>query len=1188
MKISDPLLEYQEVQTHKDDWLYTKISKMIRLINNNREQLQNQSLQEYCVKISDSNYILKQYSNIDKKTIYSKIKQILITNSIFIFIQQIFASILQLANIVMLDLFTDSVKDENNYYILYLILLLIFSFSKTYLVSIQTHQISVFLAKLDVLCNYELYKKLLATHQHVNDQKIPNINILITNDIEQIKQLHFSLKEGTLACCMLIGCILFLYYKDVHAGNVILIVIVCAQVFNFFVTFFMMQAQERMFYRKDQRINLTTDVLHGIKQIKYLSWEQIFSNKIMFKRKIEFQMLIIVKIFDGLLVLFWNNINYILLYFYILNSKVNLIDLNVFTLIAIFNSMIYPLGILPFCINFLLSAIVSIKRVNTYFTQMDVLDISQNQLSGNNEFILQIQEGIYQLSEDFSLQISNLLIKKQSLNFIVGPLGSGKSTLFNAILNELQNIKEKQKQIGGSISFCSQSSWIQNQTIRQNICFGSEYNQQLFTKVVELCQLKEDIQKLENFDQYLVGPDGNNLSGGQKQRIALARAVYQDSDIYLFDDIFSSLDIPVADSIFQNLILNYLNNKTVLFITSNQHFINKIPKNANIIFMEKGQITEQNISESSLIRKLSKKSDDLNIEDEQNEKKDENNDQVQELEEREVGEVDIKVWLYYFSSMAWPLVLLYFIFNFSLQGACSYIDFWLKNENFDNDFSKKFTQLLLIALSVTVFRALFYVLVSLRSSWTIYKQLNDSIMKAKMVFFDKTNAGRIINRLSGDIETIDGLLPWSFDIFMEALARGSGFVIGLIILFPYISVGLIGVFYAYYYVANTYIKTNRELKRLKQVNHAELLGWINETQKGLKTIRAQQKQTYFFNYYLDKLRIWNSCEQSSLRAKFWYFVRLNLTCNLLLLLSTVIILISNENYASKALALTYSILIIDNFNDLFNFYLQAEQMIISVERIRQYSKIPQEDIHKKNSLIKTINFDNSCDLTIKPIVDLYTDIEFKEICLSYDQINYQLKSLNLKIQKNEKIAIIGRTGSGKTSIMNVLFQLYQQQQGNLIIKGQDVQYLSLQELRSQLSIVPQFGFLFEGTLYENLDPGLSIGKEKIDHLLSQFKQLKSDQTIEQGGNNLSNGEKQLINYLRIILQDKSIICLDEATSNIDPQTDKLLHEFLFKFTEQKTLIVITHRLDYLNKYDRVIYLDQGRILKIESIGENKN
>lgn len=88
-------------------------------------------------------------------------------------------------------------------------------------------------------------------------------------------------------------------------------------------------------------------------------------------------------------------------------------------------------------------------------------------------------------------------------------------------------------------------------------------------------------------------------------------------------------------------------------------------------------------------------------------------------------------------------------------------------------------------------------------------------MKAKMVFFDKTNAGRIINRLSGDMETIDGLLPWSFDIFLEALARGSGFVIGLIILFPYISIGLLGVFYAYYYIANTYIKTNRELKRLK-------------------------------------------------------------------------------------------------------------------------------------------------------------------------------------------------------------------------------------------------------------------------------------------------------------------------------------------------------------------------------------
>ncbi|CAD8154665.1 unnamed protein product [Paramecium octaurelia] len=1181
MKISDPLLEQRDIQTQKDDWLYTRISKMIRLINNKKEQLQNNSLQEYCVKITDSNYILRHYNNIESTNIYKKMKQILMTNSVFIFFQQIAASILQLANILMLDLFTDSLKEESYYYVLYLILLLIFSFTKTYLSSIQTHQVTQFLGKLDVLCNYELYKKLLATHQHQKDQKIPNINTLITNDIEQIKQLHFSLKEGTLACCMLIGCISFLYYKDVHAGNVILIVIFCAQVFNFIVTFIMMQAQERLFQRKDQRISLTTDVLHGIKQIKYLSWEQIFSNKLIFKRKMEFEMLVVVKIFDGLLVLFWNNINYILLYFYIQNSKVNLIDLNVFTLIAIFNTMIYPLGILPFCINFLFSAMVSIKRVNTYFNQVDVLDIKGNQIFGTNEIILKIEDGIYKLSDDFSLKIKNLQIKKQTLNFIVGPIGSGKSTLFNVILNELQDMKEKSKQIGGTISFCSQNSWIQNQTIRQNICFGQEYNQQLFTKVIELCQLNEDIQKFENFDQYLVGPDGNNLSGGQKQRIALARAIYQNTDIYLFDDVFSSLDIPVADAIFQNLIINYLSNKTVLFITSNQHFINKIPKNANIILMDQGSIIEQNINDSSIIRKMSKKSEDINNEEEQVADKNENNDQGQDLEEREIGEVDTKVWLYYFSSMAWPLIILYLIFNFSLQGALSYIDFWLKNEHFDDNFSSRFTQLLLLALGVTVFRATFYVLVSLKSSWTIFRQLNDSIMKAKMVFFDKTNAGRIINRLSSDMETIDGLLPWSFDIFLEALARGCGFVIGLVILFPYISIGLIGVFYAYYYIANTYIKTNRELKRLKQVNHAELLGWINETQKGLKTIRAQQRQTYFSDYYLEKLHTWNACEQSSLRAKFWYFVRLNLNCNLLLLLSTFIVLLSPDNYASKSLALTYSILIIDNFNELFNFYLQTEQMIISVERVRQYYDIPQEDIHKKNTIIKIINFDDSCDLTVKPIVDIDTEIEFKEVCLSYDQTNYQLKQLSLKIKKNEKIAIVGRTGSGKTSIMNVLFQLYQQQTGNLLIKGQDAQYLSLQELRSQLSIVPQFGFLFEGSLYENLDPGQTIDKQQIDQLLTQFNQLKPDLHIEQGGNNLSNGEKQLINYLRIVLQNKSIVCLDEATSNIDPQTDKLLHEYLFKFTENKTLIVITHRLDHLDKYDRVIYLDKGKIQKIE-------
>ncbi|KAL4495471.1 hypothetical protein ABPG72_020212 [Tetrahymena utriculariae] len=268
-----------------------------------------------------------------------------------------------------------------------------------------------------------------------------------------------------------------------------------------------------------------------------------------------------------------------------------------------------------------------------------------------------------------------------------------------------------------------------------------------------------------------------------------------------------------------------------------------------------------------------------------------------------------------------------------------------------------------------------------------------------------------------------------------------------------------------------------------------------------------------------------------------------------------------------------------------------EQELISVERVRQYFSNKQE---KLNDHIQKDKILNDYDT---PVQQNNYSIVFNNVSITYEQTNqqkalnlkYALQDFSLKIKKGEKIAICGRTGSGKTSILNCLFRLYDYQQGSIFIKNQNILNMSLKQLRSKISAIPQFGFLFNSSLRNNIDPLQEKSNQQIQDFISYvYKQPNQQQKneyfdnlnleIQDGGKNLSNGQKQIINFLRAVLRDSEIICLDEATSNMDPSTDNLIHTKLFEICEEKFLLVITHRLEYIEKYDRIIVLNQGRIV----------
>ncbi|CAD8124167.1 unnamed protein product [Paramecium sonneborni] len=1293
-------------QVKSDNWLFSDITPLIIKINGMNEQIQNNDLKKFVIKESDCEDILQELKDIlqqKPKHLYRKIfRHFFLFRTLKLLVIQTMIDIIMLGNLLMLNYATDSLinLDRQQLYkpILSICGIIFLSLLKTYFNAKTDQFVNLFVLRLRIISEYLIYNKALRVQcissKGESESHSANINTLLTADLDQIMLINYTIRDTWEAVLLITGCLIFLYHLDSHAGTIVVITMLCAQVFNLIVTVVMMRSKKKMLKCKDMRVGLSTDVIEGMKQIKYLSWEDTFSKKIMGFRNWEFFMLALLKGFDGLCSIFWNNVSYVLLCTYIISSVNNgksLSDLNIFSLIAVFNMMIFPLGILPWCINSGSLAYVSFKRISKFLQQQEIDPDDRFQLPYSKEGDVILIEGllcewpiehIQQNNKDykknqifdnvlvfnqtdensqFQLRIDELKIERNTLNFVIGKIGSGKSALFNAILNELQKYNQYEgKQNGisirsdsllsgqrmltisdqiiikGNIGYCSQTTWVQNMSIRDNILFGLPFNQSLYNEVIDVCEIRKDIMTFEKQDFHEIGPDGKNLSGGQKQRITLARALYQNCDIYLFDDIFSSLDIHVADQIFQKTILQFLINKgkTVLMITSHYRYLNQVPSTvkSKIIYIENGQIINDiNQINEYLQKEQEPEEDEPNIEEEleevipelikqQSSKKSEKEqfqqkvevDESQNQEQREQGKINMNTWLTYFSSMSWFLLIGWVLVNFFMQGSMSLIDFWLKSElkgddtwlhqitvYYNNSFTDALLYLTLFALLVTFVRAVLYVSTALRAAWVLFVKLNKVLISSVMKFYDKTNAGRIINRIQDDTQTIDDDLSWTFHCFLENVSRVTGLSIGLIILEPIFVLILIGVISLYYQVSKTYIKSNREIKRLKSVNQGSLLQIVNETLTGIKVIRAFDRNSQFCQTFQNKLYNWVMTDQCGERSKLWFGVRLNLMSNLILICVSsfvilTIILDFSDDYTVQALAITYSMVVLDSFYDLFSLYLRMESGIVSVERVKQYFSNETENIDQVQILPKV-------DLQIWQDVEEFTEyrienaITFKNIFLTYENVSaeskFALKNFSLTIKKGQKVAFVGRTGSGKTSILNILFGLYHHQYGKIFINGMDTSNLTLRELRSQLSVVPQFGFLYNSSVKDNLDPQNKTTKEAIEKLFIETgfqlrginninsNSCNADFVISQNGSNLSNGEKQVLNFLRIVLMNKEIICLDEATSNMDPQTDQLLHDLLFKFAENRTLLVITHRLENIKIYDKIIVMEQGEIVE---------
>ncbi|XP_059756486.1 ATP-binding cassette sub-family C member 2 isoform X4 [Balaenoptera ricei] len=1020
---------------------------------------------------------------------------------------------------------------------------------------------------------------------------------------------------------------------------------------------------------KDNRLKIMNEVLSGIKILKYFAWEPSFQNQVHDLRKKELRNLLtfgqLQSVMIFLLYLTPVLVSVITFSVYVLVDSNNILDAEkAFTSITLFNILRFPMSMLPMIVSAMLQASVSVERLEKYLGGDD-LDTSAIRHDCSFDKAVQFSEASFTWDHDLEVTIQdvNLDIMPGQLVAVVGTVGSGKSSLMSAMLGEMENV-HGHITVKGTVAYVPQQSWIQNGTIKDNILFGSELDEKKYQQVLEACALLPDLEVLPGGDLAEIGEKGINLSGGQKHRISLARATYQNSDIYILDDPLSAVDAHVGKHIFNKVLgpNGLLKGKTRLLVTHSIHFLPQVDeivvlgngtilekgsystllakkglfaKNLKTFIKQTGPKDEATVNEDSEeddyglmpsveeipedVASLSMKREnsfhrtfsrssrsssrrlkslkDLKTRNVNILKEEEEPVKGQKLIKKEfiqTGKVKFSIYLKYLQAIGWCSIF-FIIFGFVLYsvsfiGSNLWLSAWTRDSKTFNSTNYPASQR---DLRVGVYGALGLaqgIFVLIANLWSVYgsvhaanilhKQLLNNILRVPMSFFDTTPIGRIVNRFAGDISTVDDTLPTSLRSWVLCFLGITSTLVMICLATPVFVVVIIPLGIIYVSVQIFYVATSRQLRRLDSVTRSPIYSHFSETVSGLSVIRAFEHQERFLKHNEMATDTNQKCVFSWITSNRWLAVRLELIGNLIVFFSSLMMVIYRDTLSGDTVGfvLSNALSITQTLNWLVRMTSEIETNIVAVERINEY-----------------INVENEAPwVTDKRPPEGWPskgEIRFSNYQVRYrPELDLVLKGITCDIKSTEKIGVVGRTGAGKSSLTNSLFRILEAAGGQITIDGVDIASIGLHDLREKLTIIPQDPILFSGSLRMNLDPFNNYSDEEIwkalelAHLKSFVDGLQAGLSYEvtEGGDNLSIGQRQLLCLARALLQKSKILIMDEATAAVDLETDHLIQTTIQTEFSHCTTITIAHRLHTIMDSDKVMVLDNGKIVEYGS------
>ncbi|CAI9114290.1 OLC1v1014975C1 [Oldenlandia corymbosa var. corymbosa] len=983
------------------------------------------------------------------------------------------------------------------------------------------------------------------------------------------------------------------------------------------------KCQREFMIAQDKRLRIMSEILNNMKIIKLQSWEDKFKNLIESYRENEFKWLAesqYKKVYITLL--FWMSptiVSSVIFFGCIVFRSAQLNASTVFTVLASLRSLSEPVRLIPEALSALMQVNISFDRINSFLQEDEIKDHEDESRSHSNDLNLtiQIEDGCFSWHPDsatLTIHNVNLHVQRGQKVAVCGPVGAGKSSLLNAILGEIHKTSGNLS-VHGDIAYVSQASWIQSGTIRENILFGEPMNNSKYEEALRVSALEKDIDSFEYGDLTEIGQRGINMSGGQKQRIQLARAVYRDADIYLLDDPFSAVDAHTGATLFNDCVMSALANKTVILATHQIEFLSAVD---HILVMEGGHVTQsgsykelltagtvfeelvvahQNAitfstpltrNEDETQQDIINKLEDTNrsyLSEEKNGEEISMIPAVEQLtkeEEKEIEDVGFKTFLDYVRVSNAQFLVLFIVISavgfFGLQAVASYwLAFSIQSPSYSN-----FTIVSVYALIATLsalfiyLRSLFAAIFGLRASKAFFSGFTSSIFNAPMLFFDSTPVGRILTRASSDFSVLDFDIPFPFaSVLVAGIEIIATICIMASITWQVFVVGAIATI-ASKYVQGYYQSTAQELMRINGTTKAPITNYASETALGVATIRAFRMSNRFFQNYLKLVDTDAKAFLFSNAAMEWFILRVETLQNLTLFTAAFLLISNPKQFVAPGLvglSLSYAftlpavqIFFSRWYSNLVNYY-------ISVERIKQFMHIPPEP----PAIVE--------DSRPPPSWPSHGRIELLELNIRYrPNTPLVLKGITCTFREGTRTGVVGRTGSGKTTLVSALFRLVEPYSGQIIVDGINICSVGLKDLRSKLSIIPQEPTLFRGSIRTNLDPFGLYTDEEIWQALEkcQLKDTVSslpnllDSSVSDEGENWSMGQRQLFCLGRVLLKRNRILVLDEATASIDSATDAILQKVIREEFSKSTVITVAHRVPTVIDSDMVMVLSLGK------------
>ncbi|XP_059280885.1 ABC transporter C family member 2-like isoform X3 [Lycium ferocissimum] len=817
----------------------------------------------------------------------------------------------------------------------------------------------------------------------------------------------------------------------------------------------------------------------------------------------------------------------------------------------------------------------------------------------------------------------NLDIPVGELVAIVGGTGEGKTSLISAILGELPPLGNTSVSIRGTIAYVPQVSWIFNATVRENILFGSNFEPTRYWKAIDVTALEHDLELLPGRDLTEIGERGVNISGGQKQRVSMARAVYKNSDVYIFDDPLSALDAHVSQQVFKNCIKEQLQGKTRVLVTNQLQFLPHVDR---IILVSEGMVIENGTFEELLengilFRKLMENAGkmesysveteyDPNIDDESSQSSTIRHELQKDVtsvtkrragksvlirqEERETGIVSWNVLMRYKDALGGLWVVLILLVCYTLTEilrvlSSTWLSVWTKasssNSNGAGFYILVYAILSFSQVIVTLANSFWLIISSLNAAKRLHDSMLHSILRAPMVFFHTNPSGRVINRFAKDLGDIDrNVANIGNTCLSQVWQLVSTFVlIGVIsTISMWAIMPLLILFYTTYIY---YQNTSREVKRLDSITRSPVYAQFGEAINGLSTIRAYKAHDQLASINGKSMDNNIRFTLANTSTNRWLTIRLETLGGIMIWLTATFAVIQNGRAddkvavaATMGLLLSYSLNITTLLSNTLRQASRAENSLNAVERVGTYIDLPSEA-------------QNVISSRPPPGWPSSGFIKFEDVVLRYRPgLPPVLHGLSFTISSGQKVGIVGRTGAGKSSMLNALFRIVELERGRILIDGCDVASIGLTDLRSALSIIPQSPVLFSGTVRFNLDPFSEHNDADLWEALERAH-LKDvirrnafglDAEVSEGGENFSVGQRQLLSLARAILRRSKILVLDEATASVDVRTDALIQRTIREEFKACTMLIIAHRLNTIIDTNRILVLDAGKVVEYDT------